>query len=181
MAFIFQGNPNKFDIDDYLTRYPNIYWSVSRLGREIRIGDQIFIWRSGVSAGAVALGSITELPTEIRNINYPEALGNDLWRSGLDEPTTIKAGISIDEVRLSIEDGMVTREVCKNDPILKQNAIITNPQGTVFRLSDDEFARFYELWNSSNLTSTSSGNQSASNVDMIGEIEGVIEGQIFEN
>jgi hypothetical protein len=154
---------------------------VSRLGREIRIGDQIFIWRSGVSAGAVALGRITELPTEIRNINYPEALGNDLWRSGLDEPTTIKAGISIDDVRLSIEDGMVTREICKNDPILKQNAIITNPQGTVFRLSDDEFARFYELWNSSNLTRTSSGNQSASNVDMIGEIEGVIEGQIFEN
>ena len=181
MAFIFQGNPNKFDIDDYLTRYPYIYWSVSRLGSEIRIGDQIFIWRSGVSAGVVALGHITELPTEIRNINYPEALGNDLWRSGLDEPTTIKAGISIDEVRLSIEDGMVTREVCKNDPILKQNAIITNPQGTVFRLSDDEFARFYELWNSSNLTRTSSGNQSASNVDMIGEIEGVIEGQIFEN
>ena len=181
MAFVFQGNPNKFDIDDYLTRYPNIYWSVSRLRREIRIGDQIFIWRSGVSAGAVALGSITELPTEIRNINYPEALGNDLWRSGLDEPTTIKAGISIDEVRLSIEDGMVTREVCKNDPILKQNAIITNPQGTIFRLSDDEFARFYELWNSSNLTSTTSGNQSASNVDMIGEIEGVIEEQIFEN
>ena len=27
---------------------------------------------------------------------------------------------------------MVSREVCKNDPILKQNAIITNPQGTVF-------------------------------------------------
>ena len=181
MAFVFQGNPNKFDIDDYLTRYPNIYWSVPRLGREIRIGDQIFIWRSGASAGAVALGRITDLPTEIRNINYPEALGNDLWRSGLDEPTTIKAGISIDEVRLSIEDGMVTREVCKNDPILKQNAIITNPQGTVFRLSDDEFTRFYELWNSSNLTRTSSGNQSASNVDMIGEIEGVIEGQIFEN
>ena len=55
MAFEFQGNQNKFDIDDYLTRYPNIYWSVSRLGREIRIGDQIFIWRSGVSAGAVFL------------------------------------------------------------------------------------------------------------------------------
>jgi putative restriction endonuclease len=181
MAFVFQGNPNKFDIDDYLTRYPNIYWSVPRLGREIRIGDQIFIWRSGVSAGAVALGRITELPTEIRNINYPEALGNDLWRSGLDEPTTIKAGISIDEVRLSIEDGMVIREACKNDPILKQNAIITNPQGTIFRLSDDEFARFYELWNSSNLTRTSSGIQSVSNVDMIGEIEGVSEGQIFEN
>jgi putative restriction endonuclease len=131
--------------------------------------------------GAVALGHITELPNEIMNLEHPEALGVDLWRDSQNVDTTKRAGISIDEVRLSIGEGMVTREVCKNDPILKQNAIITNPQGTVFRLSDDEFARFYELWNSSNLTRTSSGNQSASNVDMIGEIEGVIEGQIFEN
>ena len=147
----------------------------------MRIGDQIVIWRSGRLQGAVALGHITELPNEIMNLEHPEALGVDLWRDSQNVDSTKRAGISIDEVRLSIGEGMVTREVCKNDPILKQNAIITNPQGTVFRLSDDEFARFYELWNSSNLTRTSSGNQSASNVDMIGEIEGVIEGQIFEN
>ena len=181
MAFVFQGNPNKFDIDTYLDEYPFVYWSVPKLSGEMRIDDQIVIWRSGSLAGAIAHGRITELPIERMNVNNPEALGDNLWKLEEEPPSTLKAGVSIDEVRLSIEDGMVTREVCKNDPILKQNAIITNPQGTVFRLSDDEFARFYELWNSSNLTRTSSGNQSASNVDMIGEIEGVIEGQIFEN
>jgi len=181
MAFVFQGNANNYDIDTYLTRERFIYWRAPRLSHEMRIGDQIVIWRSGRLQGAVALGHITELPNEIMNLEHPEALGVDLWRDSQNVDSTKRAGISIDEVRLSIGEGMVTREVCKNDPILKQNAIITNPQGTVFRLSDDEFARFYELWNSSNLTRTSSGNQSASNVDMIGEIEGVIEGQIFEN
>ena len=181
MAFVFQGNANNYDIDTYLTRERFIYWRAPRLSHEMRIGDQIVIWRSGRLQGAVALGHITELPNEIMNLEHPEALGIDLWRDSQNVDSTKRAGISIDEVRLSIGEGMVTREVCKNDPILKQNAIITNPQGTVFRLSDDEFARFYELWNSSNLTRTSSGNQSASNVDMIGEIEGVIEGQIFEN
>ena len=181
MAFVFQGNANNYDIDTYLTRERFIYWRAPRLSHEIRIGDQIVIWRSGRLQGAVALGHITELPNEIMNLEHPEALGVDLWRDSQNVDSTKRAGISIDEVRLSIGEGMVTREVCKNDPILKQNAIITNPQGTVFRLSDDEFARFYELWNSSNLTRTSSGNQSASNVDMIGEIEGVIEGQIYEN
>ena len=181
MAFVFQGNANNYDIDTYLTRERFIYWRAPRLSHEMRIGDQIVIWRSGRLQGAVALGHITELPNEIMNLEHPEALGIDLWRDSQNEDSTKRAGISIDEVRLSIGEGMVTREVCKNDPILKQNAIITNPQGTVFRLSDDEFARFYELWNSSNLTRTSSGNQSASNVDMIGEIEGVIEGQIYEN
>jgi putative restriction endonuclease len=181
MAFVFQGNANNYDIDTYLTRERFIYWRAPRLSHEMRIGDQIVIWRSGRLQGAVALGHITELPNEIMNLEHPEALGVDLWRDSQNVDSTKRAGISIDEVRLSIGEGMVTREVCKNDPILKQNAIITNPQGTVFRLSDDEFARFYELWNSSNLTRTSSGNQSASNVDMIGEIEGVIEGQIYEN
>jgi len=181
MAFVFQGNANNYDIDTYLTRERFIYWRAPRLSHEMRIGDQIVIWRSGRLQGAVALGHITELPNEIMNLEHPEALGVDLWRDSQNVDSTKRAGISIDEVRLSIGEGMVTREVCKNDPILKQNAIITNPQGTVFRLSDDEFARFYELWNSSNLTRTSSRNQSASNVDMIGEIEGVIEGQIFEN
>jgi putative restriction endonuclease len=181
MAFVFQGNANNYDIDTYLTRERFIYWRAPRLSHEIRIGDQIVIWRSGRLQGAVALGHITELPNAIMNLEHPEALGVDLWRDSQNVDSTKRAGISIDEVRLSIGEGMVTREVCKNDPILKQNAIITNPQGTVFRLSDDEFARFYELWNSSNLTRTSSGNQSASNVDMIGEIEGVIEGQIYEN
>ena len=42
MAFVFQGNPNKFDIDDYLTRYPNIYWSVSRLGVDLIMGQMMF-------------------------------------------------------------------------------------------------------------------------------------------
>ena len=181
MAFVFQGNANNYDIDTYLTRERFIYWRAPRLSHEMCICDQIVIWRSGRLQGAVALGHITELPNEIMNLEHPEALGVDLWRDSQNVDSTKRAGISIDEVRLSIGEGMVTREVCKNDPILKQNAIITNPQGTVFRFSDDEFARFYELWNSSNLTRTSSGNQSASNVDMIGEIEGVSEGQIFEN
>lgn len=68
MAFIFQGNPNNYDIDTYLARYPFICWRVPQLSHEMRIGDQIVIWRSGSLAGAVALGRITELPNEIRNL-----------------------------------------------------------------------------------------------------------------
>ena len=74
MAFVFQGNPNKFDIDDYLTRYPNIYWSVSRLGREIRIGDQIFICRSGVSAGALRGGGVHSPLLRTKALPNPKAL-----------------------------------------------------------------------------------------------------------
>ena len=117
MEFVFQGNPDNFDIDTCLASNSFIYWRVPQLSHEMRIGDQIVIWRSGSLAGAIALGRITELPNERRNVKHPEALDNDIWVASQEGPSTIQAGVSIDEVRLSIKDGMVTREVCKNDSV----------------------------------------------------------------
>ena len=108
MAFVFQGNANNYDIDTYLTRERFVYWRAPRLSHEMRIGDQIVIWRSGRLQGAVALGHITELPNEIMNLEHPEALGINLWRDSQNVDSTKRAGISIDEVRLSIGEGMVT-------------------------------------------------------------------------
>jgi len=148
MTLILQGNPDKFDVDDYLARYPFIYWSLPVLQDKVGIGDNIIIWRAGSLAGAIAIGRVSELPKQIQNIDYPEALGNDLWRKEIDEPTTIKVGISIDDVRITVEEGMCTRELLRNDAVFKKNRIITNPQGTVFQLSDEEFFHFIGLWNS---------------------------------
>lgn len=63
-AWVFQGNPEKFDLDDYLARYPElIYWRTPRYAKNIAVGDVAFIWRSGVNAGAVAWGEVVEEPT----------------------------------------------------------------------------------------------------------------------
>ena len=97
MAFVFQGNPDNFDIDTCLAR-PFIYLRVPQLSHEMRIGDQIVIWRSGSLAGAIALGHITELPNERRNVKHPEALDNDIWVASQEGPSTIQAGVSINEV-----------------------------------------------------------------------------------
>ena len=161
MPFVFQGDPQRFDIDDYLARYPFIYWSIPVLQGDVQVNDQVIIWRSGETAGAVALGRISELPTEIKNLQHPEALGDDLWRTEIDDPSVIKVGITINEVRLSIEEGMVTREALKNDPVLRKNRIITNPQGTVFQLLDDELNQFFAHWDNPLLLEPSTGEQSA--------------------
>jgi len=161
MPYVFQGDPKRFDIDDYLTRYPFIYWSMPVLQGEVKLNDQAIIWRSGELAGAVALGRVSELPTEIRNLHRPEALGDDLWRTEIDEPSAIKIGITINDVRLNIEDGMVPREVLKKDPTLSKNRIITNPQGTVFRLSEEELRQFLILWDNPDLLSIDTSEQSA--------------------
>jgi 5-methylcytosine-specific restriction endonuclease McrA len=146
MAWILQGNPNRFDIDDYLTRYSYIYWSVSTNRKDFAVGDKVFIWRAGEKSGAVALGSVKELPVPRCDVKKPEALGDDLWVSRQDEPSEIKVGIEIEEVKLTPEEGMLERKLLKTHSIMSRNRIITKPVGTVFRLSSEEEQVLSNLW-----------------------------------
>lgn len=147
MAWIFQGNPKRFDIDDYLSRYSFIYWSTPTNQREIVIGDRAFIWRSGEISGLIAVGTIRELPVPRYDVKTTEALGDDLWVSQKDEPSEIKVGIEVEEIKLTLEEGMLERESLKAHPIISKNRIITNPVGTVFRLNSEEEQALIKLWN----------------------------------
>jgi hypothetical protein len=161
MTFILQGNPKKFDIDDYLGRYTQIYWRAPVLRNAMQIGDKVVIWRAGPEAGAIAVGRIIERPTEKENIKNPDALGDDLWRAEVDNPSVVKVGIAIDDVRLTVESGMITRNALMNDSVLMNNRIITNPQGTVFRLSAEEDSQFFKLWGNPYVVSTNFDDQTA--------------------
>jgi hypothetical protein len=149
MAWIFQGNPQKFDVDDYLARYPElIYWRVPRYQSEIVVGDRVFIWRAGSESGVVASGVVVEAPVGASKVLHPEALGDDLWfaeKPADDEP---KVGIALDTVRLSATEGMLPRAVVKDDPLLQHGTIIRMANATVFRLDDAERRRMEELWGS---------------------------------
>lgn len=146
MAWILQGNPNRFEIDDYLCRYSYIYWSVSTNIKDFMVGDRVFIWRAGEQSGVVALGLVKELPVQRGNVNKPEALGDDLWVSRQDEPSEIKVGIEIEEVKLTPEEGMLERKFLKTHPVVSRNRIITKATGTVFRLSSEEEQVLSNLW-----------------------------------
>ncbi|MER2172563.1 MAG: EVE domain-containing protein [Psychrobacillus psychrodurans] len=47
-TWIFQGNPKKFNVDDYLLDNREIWWSIRQkhIVDKIKIGDEVFIWRS---------------------------------------------------------------------------------------------------------------------------------------
>lgn len=147
MAWIFQGNPQKFDVDDYLARYPElIYWRVPRYQSEINVGDRAFIWRAGCESGVVASGLVVEAPVVASRVLHPEALGDDLWFAEKPDNDEPKVGIALDTVRLSAVEGMLLRAVVKNDPLLQHGTIIRMANATVFRLDDAERRRMEELW-----------------------------------
>lgn len=146
-TWILQGNPKRFNIDDYLSRYSYIYWSAPRHQSDFNIGDRIYIWRAGEESGVIAYGILEELPKPLSQVQFLDALGDDLWRSQEDVPTDIKIGIRLAQTRLSISDGMIEREVVKRNPILGKNSIITQPNGTVFRLEDFQSRELARFWN----------------------------------
>lgn len=147
MLWIFQGNPNQFDIDDYLSRYTQlIYWHTNRYVKDIAVGDRVFIWRAGAEAGAIAAGYIVEAPTPARYVKHPEALGDDLWVAEKADLEALKTGIQLHEIRLNNEEGMIPRSEVKDNPILNSSTIITVPNGTVFKLSDVQANALEELW-----------------------------------
>ena len=148
MLWVFQGNPNRFDIDDYLSRYTQlIYWYTNRYVKDIAVGERVFIWRAGAEAGAIAAGYIVEAPTPARYVKHPEALGDDLWVAGEVVPDGLKTGIQLYEIRLNDEEGMITRSEAKNNPDLCSSTIITMPNSTVFKLSHVEANALEKLWN----------------------------------
>src|SRR5712691_6348321 len=162
MSWILQGNPKRFDINDYLSRYPFIiYWSAPTNQRDFALADRVFIWRAGEQAGAVAIGRVQELPVARHSVRYPEALGDDLWESTPSTPLEVQVGITIEEVRLSPEEGMLTRSALKEHLLLSKHRIIRAPQGTVFHLSTEEGTVLEHLWGAVAGVDTSSAVPSA--------------------
>ncbi len=150
MGWIFQGNPKWFDVDDYLSRYPSLlYWRTPKNAGSIALGDRMFVWRAGTESGVVAIGKVVELPVPACRVAHPECLGDDLWVSTKPDAVEPKTGLEIEELRLSIDEGMVLRRRVMMDPALKSSAIITARVGTVFRLSDEQTRALENLWGAS--------------------------------
>jgi hypothetical protein len=66
-TWIFQGNPDEFDLDGYLASRPGqVPWLVTRYASEIAVGDRVYIWpNQGAQravAGVVAEGIVTAAP-----------------------------------------------------------------------------------------------------------------------
>lgn len=146
MGWVFQGSPSKFDLDDYLSRYPElIYWRTPRYAADIALGDRAFIWRAGDESGAVAIGAVVELPTPANEVKHPEALGDDLWLADKPDPAERKTGIRIEELRISPVE-MVPRAIVKAESLLAATTLIRMPNGTVFKLSVEETQALERLW-----------------------------------
>lgn len=149
-AWIFQGNPKRFDIDEYLTEFDYVYWSVPQHKDHVQVGDTAYMWRAGPDGGVVAIGEVAESATPADQIKFPEVLADDLWVKSPEDAHSVKVGISLHEKRLSQEEAMIARESFLAHPTLAGANIIRMPRPTVHKLTSEQAMAVAHLWATQN-------------------------------
>ena len=149
-TWIFQGNPDYFDIDAYLDAgFPRIAWTVNQHAADIKPGDRVYLWRakgagkakSGIIAVATVLEELWTGPDDPNGLPFwtdPEKVETDALQDKL------RAWLRIDG-RANAKE-VVQRDWLKVDPICGGMSIIKQAAGTNFPVTDDEAARLARLW-----------------------------------
>ncbi len=132
-TWLFQANPQVWNLEEKLEPMQigdEDTWTVSRYKAEIAEGDRVLLWQSGPHAGLYAVGQVVGELFE-RDIEESQASG--------DSTTAIA-------YRLTRKvDPPILRSDVVNHPVLKGLQIITAPQGSNFRVTDEQWVELKRL------------------------------------
>lgn len=148
MNCILQGNTKYFNVDEYLSKYHYVYWSVNHKPNQFHLNQKVYIWRARTNAGIVATGLVKEIPARIDMIRHAECLGDECWEMMKNDPSQLKIGIEVSEVRLTERDGFVPRKIVELNETMKESQFIKVRSGSSFILSDSQDLAMKELWSS---------------------------------
>lgn len=132
--WIFQGNPDIFDMEKYINSKEDITWTVTRYSDEIEVGDEVFIWRSGENAGIIALANVISRPD-----NSIKEDADQLWKEHL-KKEGLKTALRI--VSRYTETPLLKKQIM---PIIPELSILKQPQGSNFKISRDDAQAIKDL------------------------------------
>lgn len=132
-TWIFQGNPNRFNVLEFLEKLPKDYpWAANQYSKIMKPGDKVYFWISGVDSGIYGIGHIIS-----------EAFS--------DENQFGEIKVKVDVEKYLGESGYIPKQLFLNNSILSKNRIITSPQGSNFPVSPEQ-AKEIENLLSNNIT-----------------------------
>ena len=123
-AWLFQSNPDYYDLDRALRELPAVEWTVRGHLASVHAGDHAYIWRAGRQAGVVAVGTVLTEPAE----SAPSPEERPYWRQpdryGFDKVEP-RIRVSIDRI---VEPPLL-RTTLRDDPVLSN---LTRHPGTAW-------------------------------------------------
>ncbi|MCL4261677.1 MAG: EVE domain-containing protein [Anaerolineae bacterium] len=137
-TWIFQANPNRYEIFESLTGEKEEYWNLNQNAGKVKVGDRVLIWISGNAAGIYALGTVISNP-----VTRPDSVkGLKYWitkKAG--QKTKPRVLVRYDRVFL---DNPLLKLFLECDPALWDLKVIRAPQGTNFPVSEEEWQAIEE-------------------------------------
>jgi 5-methylcytosine-specific restriction protein B len=116
-GWIFQCNPNNYDIENCILNEKSILYTVKQFKTEMRKGDRAYIWESGKEHGFVAAGIIQNDP-EPRNTNADEYSKNEIYSRPDDYYVNIQFNRKFVDQPITAQD-LLDNESTENISVLK--------------------------------------------------------------
>ncbi|WKA58294.1 AAA family ATPase [Planococcus shenhongbingii] len=130
-VWIFQGNPKYYDVVGAVNDLDEITWSVNQYPKQIKEGDEAYIWLSGPGGGIVASGTILcnpemKQPAEDDFYSRSEKLNNEPY-----------LGVDI-FIQENLTERIVERTLLLSDERTKKMEILTYAGATNFKVTKEE-------------------------------------------
>lgn len=144
-TWIFQGNPKRFNVNDYLLKNEVIWWSIRQkhLAKYIELNDEVFIRRSDGgnkgSGGIVARTQVISLPQNYTNDDESA----NYWYE--DITGDIYLAVELKLVEVDIENG-INRLDLKGNEVLADLKILHLKQNTNYLLSEEHGSHLKLIW-----------------------------------
>lgn len=132
--WVFQCNPNKFDIETALKGNLLETWTVTAHKDTIKKGDKFILWLTGKKAGCVALGEISET-AHLRQNTKDSAL----WRTVENSEWAVGIHVTHNQWDMPFAASKVKK-------IKALEGLIVGKQGTNFVATAEQFAVFYQAF-----------------------------------
>jgi hypothetical protein len=146
-TWIFQGNPDEFDIDGYLASRPaQVSWLVTRYAADIAIGDRVFLWRNkgkkNAISGIVAEGIITKASA----LRGESSDAIPFWRKIGERTEQAQVRTVMRLVKVATAKEVIREKWCTDDPILRELPNLSMRAATNYRISQTQALRIDALW-----------------------------------
>ena len=145
-VWIFQGNPDRFRVMDYLhAGLLRISWSVNRYSEAISVGDRVYIWqtagKSKAQSGIVASCTVASEPWS--GPDHEEAL--PYWVKPADVSSTALR-VWLRPGKVANKQEVIKREWLISDPACSGLSILRQAAGTNYPVTTSEATRLEALW-----------------------------------
>lgn len=147
-TYIFQANPDRYDIDGALASgRERITWLVTRYKNDIRLGDQVFIWRakgsgaygpSGIVAECVVDSPISKSPEDPAELRF--------YRKPPD--SKLRDRVSLKVVRVAKKYPVLDGNVIKGLSVLERVGPLGLHHATNFEVDSAQSTELNKLWSS---------------------------------